>query len=93
MSGGFFNYAERHIDYVVEDLERIVKMLADDPHCEYSCSDETVLEMHNALFVLKAARIYATRIDYWLSSDDNETNFHSRLNEELSTLERNCLQS
>ena len=47
-------------------------------------SEKTIEEFKNAIHHLRIARIYAQRIDYFLSGDDGEENFHKRLNEELN---------
>lgn len=36
--------------------------------------------------LLKKAQVYAQRIDYLLSGDDGEDNFHLRLKEDLANL-------
>jgi hypothetical protein len=47
-------------------------------------SDETIKELNNAIKQLRIAHIYAQRVDYLLSGDDSEKDFHKRLNEELN---------
>jgi len=51
-------------------------------------SEETQKEFQNAIKQLKIAAVYAQRIDWFLSGDDGEENFHKRLNEELDKLNR-----
>ncbi len=46
-------------------------------------SDETFEKFEEALVTLKKAHIYTQRIDWLLSGDDGEYNFHERLKEEL----------
>lgn len=38
--------------------------------------------------MLKRARVYAQRVDWLLSGDDNEESFHERLKEELEELDK-----
>jgi hypothetical protein len=51
-------------------------------------SPEIIKEFKNAVYQLKKAFIYAQRIDWFLSADDSEKNFHERLAEELRILQR-----
>ena len=51
-------------------------------------SEETQKEFKNAIHYLRIAAVYAQRIDWFLSGDDGEENFHKRLNEELDKLNR-----
>lgn len=50
-------------------------------------SDETIKEFKAAIWHLRIAEIYAQRIDWLLSGDDGEEEFHKRLNAELEELE------
>jgi len=52
----------------------------------YKYSDDTVAEFKKAVELLKQAEVYAQRIDWLLSGDDGEENFHERLKEDLSKL-------
>lgn len=47
---------------------------------------ETLQEFRNGIAALKRASVYARRIDWLLSGDDGEDDFHRRLNEELEQL-------
>ena len=47
-------------------------------------SEETQKEFQTAIKHLKMAAIYAQRIDWFMSGDDGEENFHKRLKEELN---------
>jgi hypothetical protein len=49
-------------------------------------SEETQKEFQNAIKHLRIAAVYAQRIDWFLSGDDGEENFHKRLKEELDKL-------
>lgn len=54
--------------------------------CGYS--KETIKEFKKGIKILKMAEIYAQRIDWLLSGDDGEENFHERLKEELEQLKK-----
>lgn len=49
-------------------------------------SEETLQEFRKAVLLLKQAEVYAQRIDWLLSGDDGEDNFHERLKAELEEL-------
>lgn len=53
-----------------------------------SFSEDTIKEFENGLEYLRKAEIYAQRIDWLLSGDDGEENFHTRLKEELEKLKK-----
>lgn len=50
-------------------------------------SEETINEFRKGVYILKKAQIYANRIDWLMSGDDGEDNFHKRLKEKLKELE------
>lgn len=52
----------------------------------YGYSKETITEFKKAVHILKQAEIYAQRIDWLLSGDDGEENFHKRLKDDLEKL-------
>ena len=58
-----------------------------DNEIPYEYSPETVQEFKNAVKVLRQAQVYANRIDWLISGDDGEREFHERLKEELSEIE------
>ena len=49
-------------------------------------SKETIKEFKKGITLLKKAEVYAQRIDWLLSGDDGEDNFHQRLKEDLANL-------
>lgn len=49
-------------------------------------SKETIREFKKAIDILKKAEVYAQRIDWLLSGDDGEDNFHERLKADLEEL-------
>ena len=53
----------------------------------YPVESEAVQErMRHAIKALKTAKIYAQRVDWYLSGDDGEENFLERLDKELDKL-------
>lgn len=53
---------------------------------EYNFSDETIEEMKKAIQCLKKAAVYVRRIDYLISVDDNESDFHRCLQNNLKSI-------
>ena len=92
MSGGAFNYKNHHIMDIADEIERIIAQndcldrdkWGDIVGRRYSA--ETIAEMVGGFMIMKAAAIYAHRIDWLLSGDDGEEQFIDRLNEELDEL-------
>lgn len=82
MSGGLFNYQQFRIRDITESLEEII----DTEKQSHEYSKETMDEFVNGLAYLKAAYIYAQRIDWLVSGDDGEDSFHQRLKEELEKM-------
>ena len=80
MSGGFFNYQNNSyaIDILTTELEYIGNKY----------SPKTIEEFQKGLKLLKEADVYLRRIDYLLSGDDGEENFHERLKEDLEELKK-----
>jgi len=89
MSGGHFNYDQRRISDIAEDIRTLIENNDDDSLDEWGdhrgrgYSPETIARFKEALPVLERAYIYAQRIDWLVSGDDGEESFHKRLMEEL----------
>lgn len=52
----------------------------------YRWTPETINEFKKGIKLIKQADVYIHRIDYLLSGDDGEDNFHKRLKTELNSL-------
>ena len=89
MSGGRFDYLQYRFTEITDDIEleinnnNIKTEKWSDPN---NFSEETIQEFKNAIIAIKKAQIYAQRVDWLLSGDDNESTFHNRLKEDLSKL-------
>lgn len=74
-----------------EDLERWDYdengKVYDDSRYYYCYDEETIERFKEAVKVLRKAAVYAQRVDWLLSGDDDEEWFHKRLEEELKKLE------
>lgn len=93
MSGGHFNYDQYKIQQIADEVEQLILTngVPSEPNgrgesytCEYS--PEVIAEFKRGLLVLRAAAIYAQRIDWLVSCDDGEDSFLRRLAAELQQL-------
>ncbi len=75
---GYSSLDENEYDYVLENHHTIPN--------RYNFSEETIDEMKKGLDYLRKASIYAQRIDWLISDDDGEEEFHERLIEDLNNL-------
>jgi hypothetical protein len=92
MSGGYFDYNQYKIDDIADEIERLIESNDCEELDEYGdkkgfgCSQEIIFEFKNALIALRIASIYAKRIDWLLSGDDEEEEFHKGLKKDLSSM-------
>ena len=89
MSGGHFDYVQYTIDQVADNLEQIIN----NPQEYDQYSSATIAEFRTGLLLLRQAAIYLHRIDYLISCDDDESAFHSRLQEDLNAIHARSNQS
>lgn len=91
MSGGHFDYKQYSISEIADEIENVIELNnskeLDDFGLTigYGYTTETIAEFEKAVKALRVAKIYAQRIDWLLSCDDGEEQFHQRLKEELNT--------
>lgn len=81
MSGGHFDYQQRHLDDIANQIEHVVENNTEKDYWNYS--EETLDEFRTAISLLRVARVYVQRIDWLLSDDDGEETFHERLKKDL----------
>lgn len=92
MSGGHFDYDQYKIGYISESIRDVIYYNNDETLNEWGdkkgrgYSDETIQKFKEAVFYLELAEIYAQRIDWLLSGDDDEESFHKRLDNEIRNL-------
>jgi hypothetical protein len=92
MSGGHFNYDQSRINQIAEEIENVIFYNDDETPDGYGgtkghgYSPETIVEFQTAIQALQTAYIYAQRIDWLISGDDGEDNFHKRLKSDLDRL-------
>lgn len=79
---------ERYIyNHCLEDNEKeyILKNKHTIPN-KYNFNENTIEEFKKGLDILRKAFIYTQKIDWLLSGDNGEENFHKKLKEELDNL-------
>jgi len=91
MSGGHFNYWQYHIGTIADRIQQEIDQNEIKPEWwdnwnGQRFSDETIAEFKKGVELLRKAEIYANRIDWLLSGDDDEYDFHKRLKEDLEAL-------
>ena len=92
MSGGYFNYSQYNLQQIADEVEQLIISNDSNEKNEYDevkgyhFSPETIEEFKRGLLLLKQAHVYAQRIDWLVSGDDGENNFHSRLKSDLEKL-------
>jgi len=84
MSGGHFNYSQFQITQIANDIEQEIIDNKDERYgYANNYSELTLSEFKEGIIALRRAYIFAQRIDWLLSGDDGEDNFHKRLKTEL----------
>jgi hypothetical protein len=69
-----FDYDQYKIGTIRQEVETLI--------CQKEFSSKTLARFQQAVYHLEMAEIYAQRIDWLVSGDDNEETFHERLNEQ-----------
>lgn len=83
MSGGHFEYKQYHIDEIANKIKEELKK---SEIFIGTYSYEVEEKMKEAMKQLRIAYVYAQRIDWFLSGDDDEKNFIKRLDEDLKDI-------
>lgn len=100
MSGGYFDYKQWAIDQIAEDVEAYINKCERKEEKDWGYEDgrrkympyiyeeteEVLNEFRKGLKILRQASVYAQRIDWLLSGDDNDESFLRRLKQELEAL-------
>ena len=77
MSGGYFDYQQYNIQFIIEQLEEFLQAP------DHNYSEETLKQFKQGLEYLKLAWIFTQRICWLLSGDDGEETFHNHLSSKL----------
>lgn len=80
MSGGHFNYDQYRIHNIIDSIEIEIESN------NYDFPEHIIQKFKEGVYFLKIAEIYAQRIDWLISGDDNEDSFIKRLNDEISQI-------
>ena len=89
MSGGHFDYRQIQMWDMAEEIKELVESNDDQTLDEFGYprgrgySAETIEKFKEAYNLAVKAYIYAQRIDWLVSGDDGEDDFHKRLKEDL----------
>ncbi len=89
MSGGHFNYDQHRITGIADEIERLIKTNNSKKKDEYGddygnpFKADTIAKFKLAVKTLRQAAIMAQRIDWLVSGDDGEDNFHKYWDAEL----------
>lgn len=93
MSGGYFEYKQYELNAIADSIEQVIRDWEEKKMSEYDNIvkwdfryPSTILELYNAMNICRKASIYAHRVDYLLSGDDGEENFHERLRHDMETM-------
>jgi hypothetical protein len=90
MSGGHFDYKQYSISDIADEIENVIALNNSKELDKWGSrighryAPETIEQFEKAVQVLRVAKIYAQRIDWLLSCDDGQEQFHQRLKEELN---------
>jgi len=88
MSGGHFDYIQYRVSEAAEDIDRMIRdndkpdSWGDVP----GYSVDTIRSFKEAAVAIKLAAIFLQRIDWLVSGDDGEDQFHERLNQDVDKL-------
>lgn len=95
MSGGHLDdYSYFQLRETIESIQLLIENNDSEELDEWGdqignhYSEETIAKFKEAVKVLTQAYTYAKRIDWLVSGDDGELEFHRRLTEELSENEQ-----
>ena len=92
MSGGHFDYQQYRIEDIATEIEHLIESNDNQSLNEYGdkrgreYSQETIAKFKEAVVMLRCAAEAAQRIDWLVSGDDGEDDFHSRWDEGMARL-------
>ena len=83
MSGGNFDYTQYKIEDIASEIDAIIasNYKKDEFGYMFNFSAETIKKFHEAAQVLRRAEEMINRIDWLVSGDDDQEDFHRRWNE------------
>jgi hypothetical protein len=84
MSGGYFGYAQYKIDQISDQISEIIR---NNERTEFPFSPATIQRFTEAIRALEIAFVYARRVDWLVSGDDDEEFFEAKLLQELAEVD------
>ena len=95
MSGGYFDYKEYHIGVIAAEIKYILDNFDfvefEDLLDDKSKREEVLTKLKEGYEIMLKAKIYATRIDYWLEGDDSTNSFLQKLEDEIEETKRELI--
>lgn len=89
MSGGYFNYQQYLFEDIAQQIEHFIKKSeSSSPEDFHYYNQETLQKFREAVNTIRQAGIMTQRIDWLVSGDDGEEEFHKRLQEELNEIQK-----
>jgi hypothetical protein len=92
MSGGHFGYKQYEIGYIADEVQGLIDSNDSTERNDWGdpvgrgYPPEVIERFREAVSVLRRAEVYAQRIDWFVSGDDGEDSFVTRLREDLGKL-------
>lgn len=93
MSGGHFDYAQYRINDIAEEIDQLIVDNDSTEKDEWGQEigrhypPEIIEQFKKGSKLLKKAQVYAQRVDWLVSGDDDEDSFVERLKYDLKALE------
>lgn len=84
MSGGYFGYAQYKIDQISDQISEIIR---NNERTEFPFSPAIIQRFTEAIRALEIAFVYARRVDWLVSGDDDEEFFEAKLLQELAEVD------
>ncbi len=84
MSGGYFGYAQYKIDQISDQISEVIR---NNDRTEFPFSPATIQRFTEAIRALEIAFVYARRVDWLVSGDDDEEFFEAKLLQELAEVD------
>ncbi len=95
MSGGHFQYEQYKINYIADEIERLIESNDSTEKDDFGYErgrhyrPEVIAEFKKAVEVLRIAQVYAQEIDWLVCDDSGQDSFLKSLKFELAKLKLN----
>lgn len=90
MSGGHFDYKQYHFNDIADEIINLIhnNNKKNEWGYSYDFKEETIKKFYEAEKILRLAAMMSQRIDWLVSGDDGENDFHERWDEEKQEIEK-----